>query len=160
MAIPELASMLPAMGIVLPNGSSLEGGTASIDVALQGPLERLVTTGTLSIDNTKLAGFDIGKKMASIEKFAGIKGGPDTEIQNFGATLRMDPEGITADRLQLIVPALGSVEGSGTSSAAHVLGFQNARHGAHFRTCWRRWAVRPFPSRCRVPQRTRCSAPI
>ena len=37
MAIPELASMLPAMGIVLPNGSSLEGGTASIDVALQGP---------------------------------------------------------------------------------------------------------------------------
>ncbi len=124
MAIPELASMLPAMGIVLPNGSSLEGGTASIDVALQGPVERLVTTGTLSIDNTKLAGFDIGKKMASIEKFAGIKGGPDTQIQNFGATLRMDSEGITSDRLQLIVPALGSVEGSGTSSAAHVLDFK------------------------------------
>jgi AsmA protein len=124
MAITELASLLPAMGIVLPNGSSLQGGTASIDVALQGPVDRLVTTGTLSIDNTKLAGFDIGKKMASIEKFAGIKGGPDTEIQNFGATLRMDPDGITADRLQLIVPALGSVEGSGTSSAAHVLDFK------------------------------------
>jgi AsmA protein len=124
MAIPELASMLPAMGIVLPNGSSLEGGTASIDVALQGPVDRLVTTGTLSIDNTKLAGFDIGKKMASIEKFAGIKGGPDTEIQTLGATLRMDPEGITADKVQLIVPAIGSVEGSGTSSAAHVLDFK------------------------------------
>jgi AsmA protein len=124
MPVPELAAMLPAMGIVLPNGSSLQGGTASVKVALQGPMERLVTVGTLSIDNTKLAAFDMGKKMATIEKFAGIKGGPDTEIQTFGASLRMGPEGITADKLELIVPAIGSLEGSGTSSAAHVLDFK------------------------------------
>ncbi len=124
MPVPELAAMLPAMGIVLPNGASLEGGTASMKLALQGPLERLVTSGTLSVDNTKLAGFDIGKKMEKIEKLAGIKGGPDTEIQTLGATLRSGPEGITADALQLIVPAIGTLEGSGTSSAAHVLDFK------------------------------------
>ena len=45
MPVPELAAMLPALGVVLPNGSSLEGGTASIKLALQGPLERLVTMG-------------------------------------------------------------------------------------------------------------------
>jgi AsmA protein len=124
MPVPELAAMLPAMGIVLPNGSSLQGGTASIKVGLQGPMERLVTTGSLSIDNTKLAGFDMGKKMAAIEKFAGMKGGPDTEIQTFAASMRMGPEGLSADNVQLIVPAIGSLEGSGTSSAAHVLDFK------------------------------------
>ncbi|MCU1234874.1 MAG: hypothetical protein JWP63_2841, partial [Candidatus Solibacter sp.] len=124
MPVQELAAMLPAMGIVLPNGSSLQGGTASIKLAMQGALESLVTTGTISLDNTKLAGFDMGKKMAAIEKFAGMKGGPDTQIQTFGASLRLGPEGITADRVELIVPALGNLEGSGTSSPAHVLDFK------------------------------------
>ena len=124
MPVPDLAAMLPAMGVVLPNGASLEGGTASIKLALQGALERLVTTGTLSLDNTRLTGFDIGRKLEKIEKLAGIKGGPDTEIQTLGATLRIAPEGVTADNLQLIVPALGSLEGSGTSSPAHILDFK------------------------------------
>ena len=124
MPVPDLAAMLPAMGIVLPHGSSLEGGTASVKLALQGPLERLVTAGSLSLDNTRLTGFDIGKKMASIEKLAGIKGGPDTGIQTLGATLRMGPEGIAADALQLIVPAIGTLEGRGTSSPAHILDFK------------------------------------
>jgi AsmA protein len=124
MPVPELAAMLPAMGVVLPNGSSLEGGTASVKLALQGPLERLVTIGTLSLDNTRLAHFDIGRKMAAIEKFAGMKGGPDTEIQTLGARLRLSPDGVTADELQLIVPAIGTLEGSGTSSPAHILDFK------------------------------------
>ena len=124
MPVPELAAMLPAMGVVLPNGSSLEGGTASIKLALQGPLERLVTAGTLSLDNTRLAHFDMGKKMAAIEKFAGMKGGPDTEIQTLGARVRLAPEGVTADDVQLIVPAIGTLEGNGTSSPAHILDFK------------------------------------
>jgi AsmA protein len=124
MPIPELAAMLPALGIVLPNGSSLQGGTATVKLALQGPVDRLVTTGSLAIDNTKLAGFDVGKKMAAVERLAGIKGGPDTEIQTLAATLRMGPAGFTADAVQLIVPAIGTLEGSGTSSPAHVLDFK------------------------------------
>ena len=124
MPVPELAAMLPAMGIVLPHGASLEGGTASVQLALRGPLERLVTTGSLSLDHTKLAGFDIGKRMAAIEKLAGMKDGPDTEIQTLGATLRIGPEGIAVDNLRLIVPAIGDLEGSGTSSPAHILDFK------------------------------------
>ena len=124
MPVSELSAMLPAMGIVLPGGSSLQGGTASVKLAMQGALETLVTSGTLSLDNTKLAGFDMGKKMASIEKFAGIKGGPDTEIQTLGASMRLSPEGIAADKLELILPAIGSLEGSGTSTPNHVLDFK------------------------------------
>jgi hypothetical protein len=124
MPVPEFATMLRAMPIVLPHGASLEGGTASIKLALRGPLERLVTTGSLSLDHTKLAGFDIGKRMAAIEKLAGMKGGPGTGIRTLGATLRIGPEGIAADHLPLIVPAIGNLEGSGTSSPAHILDFK------------------------------------
>jgi AsmA protein len=124
MSVPELAAMLPAMGVVLPRGSSLEGGTASVKLAMQGPLESLVTSGTLSLDDTKLTGFDIGKKMATIQKLAGIKGGPDTAIQTFGANVRLGPEGLAADHIEFIVPAIGTLEGSGTSSAEHVLDFK------------------------------------
>jgi AsmA protein len=124
MPVPELAAMLPVMGIVLPAGSSLQGGTASVKLSLVGPLERLVTTGSLSLDNTKLAGFDLGGKMAFIEKLAGINRGPDTEIQTFGAHMRLGPEGLAAENIQLIVPALGNLEGGGVVSPAKALAFK------------------------------------
>src|ERR1035437_5852990 len=62
--------------------------------------------------------------MAAIEKRAGMKGGPDTESQTLGATLRIGPEGIAAGHLPLIAPAIGNLEGSGTSSPAHILDFK------------------------------------
>jgi AsmA protein len=124
MPIPELAAMLPALGIVLPAGSSLEGGTANARFDLEGPANRLVTTGSLSFDKTRLKGFDLGKKMAAVETLAGIQGGPDTEIQTLSANLRVAPEGTTASGLKLIVPAVGEMTGGGTISPANALAFQ------------------------------------
>ncbi len=124
MPIPELAAMLPALGVVLPSGSSLEGGTANARFDLQGPANRLVTTGSLSFDKTRLKGFDLGKKMAAVEKLAGIQGASDTEIQTLSANLRMAPEGATASNLKLIVPAVGELSGGGTISPANALAFK------------------------------------
>ncbi|HEV3197405.1 MAG TPA: AsmA family protein [Bryobacteraceae bacterium] len=124
MPIPELAEMLPPLGIVLPAGSSLQGGTANAKFILEGPIDRLVTIGSLSFDNTKLTGFDLGKKMAAVESLAGIQGGPDTGIQTLSANLRMAPEGMTAQDLKLIVPAVGELTGSGTISPANTLDFK------------------------------------
>jgi AsmA protein len=126
MPIPELAGMLPALDIVLPAGSSLQGGTANAKFAVEGPIDRLVTSGSLSFDNTRLTGFDLGKKMATVEKLAGITGGADTEIQTLSANLRMAPEGTTAQDLKLIVPAVGELTGSGTISPANALDFKMA----------------------------------
>jgi AsmA protein len=126
MPIPELAEMLPPLGIVLPAGSSLQGGTANARFNIEGPIDKLVTTGSLSFDNTKLTGFDLGKKMSAVEKLAGIKGGPDTEIQTLSANLRMAPEGMTAQDLKLIVPSVGELTGSGTISPANALDFKMA----------------------------------
>jgi AsmA protein len=124
MAVSELTEMLPAMAIVLPRGSSLEGGTASAKISMEGPLDRLVTSGALSLDNTKLANFDMGRKLAFAEALAGMKANPDTEIQTLGATFRMASDGIQMDKLQLIVPAIGNLEGGGNVSPSNELAFK------------------------------------
>jgi AsmA protein len=124
MPVPELAGMLPALGVVLPSGSSLEGGTAAAKLALAGAANQLVTTGTLGLNNTRLAGFDLGSKLSAIVKLAGIKADHDTEIQTFSATVRVTPEGTSAEDIQLIAPAIGELNGAGTVSALHALDFK------------------------------------
>ena len=118
MPIPELAAMLPVMGIVLPAGSSLQGGTASINFALEGALDRLVTSGSLAFKNTRLSGFSLSSKMQTIQSLAGINGGPDTDIQTLSANLRIAADGMSADTVQLIVPAIGNLQGGGAISPA------------------------------------------
>jgi AsmA protein len=124
MSVPDLAAMLPALGIALPGGSSLKGGAAAVKLAMEGPADRLVTTGTIALDNTTLAGFDLGRKMALIETLAGMKASPDTEIKHLGGSLRMGPDGIAADNLQLIVPAIGEIAGAGTIGHDNALDFR------------------------------------
>ncbi len=124
MPVQELEGLLPAMAIILPSGTSLNGGTAEANLSIEGPSDRLVITGSLAVDNTRLVGFDLPKKMESIEKLAGIKGGPDTEIQVLRANVRSAPDGLSATDMKLIVPAIGELSGAGTVSPANVLDFK------------------------------------
>lgn len=124
MPVQELEAMLPAMGVVLPAGASLQGGTASAILSMEGPANRLVTSGSLALNNTRLTGFDLPKKMASIERMAGIKGGPDTEIQTLSASVRVAPEGSAAQDIKLVVPSIGDLSGGGTVSADYALDFK------------------------------------
>jgi AsmA protein len=124
MSVPELAEMLPALGVVLPSGSSLQGGTARARLALEGPTGQLVTSGSLSLNNTRLADFNLGSKLSTIENLAGIQTGRDTDIQTLSANVRVSPDGTRADSIQLIAPAIGELSGDGTVSAAHALDFK------------------------------------
>jgi len=124
MPVPELAAILPAMGIVLPAGSSLRGGTMSVKLSIEGPSAGLVTSGSVGLENTTLAGFDLGRKMAVIQTMAGLPGGPNTEIQTLRTDLRMSPEGIRADGIQMVVPAIGELAGAGAVSAERALDFK------------------------------------
>lgn len=124
MPMQELESFLPALAITLPSGTSLKGGTASADLSLEGPADRLVTAGLLALDNTQLVGFDLPKKMALIEKLAGIKEGRDTAIQVLSANVRWAPEGASAHDMKLVVPAIGELSGAGTVSPANELDFK------------------------------------
>jgi AsmA protein len=123
MPVTELETLLPALGVALPAGSRLDGGTMSVMLAMEGPANELVTAGSLALTNTRLTGFDLPKKMATIEKLAGIKGGPDTEIQTLGANVRVAPDGTRAQDMKLVVPAIGDLSGAGTVSPANELDF-------------------------------------
>ena len=132
MPATDLEGMLPAVGIVLPAGSSLKSGSANANLSAEGPADRLVTTGSLSLNNAKLSGFDMGKRMSTIERLAGIRSGPDTEIQTLSANVRYAPEGASVQDIKLVVGGIGEVDGSGTISPQEVLNFRMtaAVHGA------------------------------
>jgi len=124
MPVPQLAAMLPAFGVVLPAGSSFQGGTADAKLSFAGPVEALVINGSLGINNTNLTGFDLGSKMSTIERLAGIKTGPDTEVQTFAATVHMAPDGSTVQDIKFVAPALGELNGGGTVSPSQALDFK------------------------------------
>ena len=124
MPAPELEAMLPAIGVTLPKGASLQGGMLNMDLATEGPVEKMTTTGTVGILNTRLAGFDLGAKMATVASLAGIKSNSVTEIEKFASELQVTPEGIQASGLSLIVPALGQLAGDGTVGSNSSLDFK------------------------------------
>lgn len=124
MPVQELAAMLPAVGVVLPAGSSLEGGSASVKAEMEGPSAALVTTGAVDIKRTTLKGFDLGRKMTVIQALAGIKSGPATEIETLSAAFRMASDGVRAETLRLVVPTIGELSGGGTVDTANTLDFK------------------------------------
>jgi AsmA protein len=124
--ISDIAGLLPALGVALPAGSSLQGGSATANLALDGAIDKLVTTGTLDLANVKLANFNLGSKMAAIATLAGIRTSSDTTIQAMSSRLRVAPEGIRADALSIIIPDLGTLTGAGTMSAVSALNFKMA----------------------------------
>jgi AsmA protein len=125
MPVEELEAMLPALGVVLPSGSQLKGGTLSTDLNIVGPIDKLVITGPVRLSDTKLAGFDLGSKLGALSTFAGkAASNPDTSIQNFSTNARVAPEGTRADNLNLTVPAIGVITGNGTVSPAGALNFK------------------------------------
>jgi AsmA protein len=122
--VQDIEGLLPAIGVTLPSGSSLQGGTADANLTLNGPVDRLVTAGTVQLSNAKLAGFDMASKLSALSALAGLKPGGDTIIQTFSSGLHISPDGIRADNLNLIVPALGTMTGSGTISPNNALNFK------------------------------------
>jgi AsmA protein len=125
MPADDLEGMLPSLGVVLPSGSQLKGGTLSAELAIVGPLDKLVITGPVRLANTKLTGFDLGSKLGALSAFAGkAASNPDTSIQNASLNARVAPEGTKADNINLTVSAIGVITGGGTVTPAGVLNFK------------------------------------
>jgi AsmA protein len=124
MPVDDLEAMLPALGVVLPPKATLKGGTLSTNMAISGPVDRLVTVGNVKLENSQLANFDLGSKLSAISALTGKKTGNDTSIQNFSSDVRVAPEGTKADNINLTVPSIGVVTGGGTVSPANQLAFK------------------------------------
>ena len=124
MPLTELATILPALDVVLPAGSNIERGTLTVDVTSLGPVDRLLTTGSIAVDDARLNNFDLGSKMKTIQQLAGIKGEPRTTVQSLSANVGISPEGTIVRDIHVLVPAVGELTGSGTVSPRHDLNFQ------------------------------------
>jgi AsmA protein len=123
MPVQDLQAFLPALGIALPKGSSLQQGSLSTNLKTEGPADKLVTTGTIGLYDAKLAGFDLGSKMAVLNSLTGSKGSSDTSIQKLTSNVRVAREGIRTEAMDLVIPALGEVTGAGTMAADNSLDF-------------------------------------
>lgn len=125
MPVDDLEAMLPAMGVILPSGSQLKGGSLSTNLAMVGPADKLVTTGSIRLSDSRLANFNLGSKLSAITALSG-KGssGSDTSIQNLSTNLKSAPDGTRFDSMNLTIPALGVVTGAGTISPAGALSFK------------------------------------
>ena len=124
MPVDDLEAVLPAVGVTLPSGSQLKGGTLSVDLDTVGPLDKLVSTGTIRMSNTALANFSLGSKLSAISALSGKQTGKDTTIQNLSSDVRYAPEGTRLDKIDLVVPSIGTVTGAGTISPSNQLDFK------------------------------------
>jgi len=124
MAVTALQAALPAVGVTLPSGAALTQGTLDSDLAISGPVDRLVVTGPLGMSNATLTGFDLTGKLGALASFAGLPKTSDTVIETLAARLRVTPEGIAADALELSVPTIGTLTGAGTIAANGTMDFR------------------------------------
>jgi AsmA protein len=125
MPVDDLEAMLPALGVVLPPKSTLKGGTLNTNLAIEGPVNRLVTSGTVRLENSALAGFNLGSRLQAVSALSGkTTGGNDTTIQNFSSDVHVAPDGTRAENINLTIPAFGVLTGAGTVSSSNALNFQ------------------------------------
>jgi AsmA protein len=119
--IDQVEQLLPVVGIHLPSGSTLQGGTLTANITFIGPATTATLAGPVEIDNTKLAGFDLGSKIQGLNPFGGTSGG--TQIQVLKANVNSSPQGARITDIYGNLPQLGSATGQGTVAESGAINF-------------------------------------
>jgi AsmA protein len=122
-SVDELEAFLPSVGVHLPSGSRLQGGTLTTDLNVTGSTAAPIISGPVRIDNTNLAGFDLGSKLGPLSSIAGIKSGSGTAIQSLSANVAINGGNVRTDNVSVVVPSIGSATGAGTISEAGALNY-------------------------------------
>ena len=121
--IDGLQALMPAVGVTLPNGATLKGGTLSAHFAMKGTPKDNVIVGSYEIKNTQLVGYNLGSKIVGIAALGGIKTGDTTAIDISRADVRIAKSGSETTNIYSVLPALGESTGSGTVSPSGQLNF-------------------------------------
>jgi AsmA protein len=121
--IDGLQALMPAVGVKLPNGAVLKGGTLSANFAIKGSAADNVIVGSYEIKNTQLVGYNLGSKIVGIAALGGIKTGDTTAIDISRADVRVTKSGSESTNIYSVLPALGESTGSGTVSPSGQLNF-------------------------------------
>ncbi len=118
--IDQLEQLLPTFGVRLPSGSSLKGGTLTANLAVSGPATATTISGPIEIDNTMLAGFDIGSKIPGLNL---LKNASGTQIEKISTTVNSTPQVTQFSSIYGNLPQIGTATGAGTVSASGALNF-------------------------------------
>ncbi len=121
--IDGLQALMPAVGVRLPNGAVLKGGTLSANFAIKGSAKDNVIVGSYEIKNTQLVGYNLGSKIVGIAALGGIKTGDTLAIEISSADMRITKSGSETTNIYSVLPALGESTGSGTVSPSGELNF-------------------------------------
>jgi hypothetical protein len=125
--IDEIVAFLPSMGVHLPQGSQLKGGTLTTALTVSGSTANPVISGPVRLDNTQLAGFDLGSKLHTLAELTGGKmgsaTGSGTNIRSLSMNIRQAGGAIQTDNIALDVVGVGTATGAGTVSAAGALNY-------------------------------------
>jgi AsmA protein len=119
--VDQLEQLLPAVGVRLPSGSSLHGGTLTANLAITGPATTVTLAGPVEIDNTQLAGFDLGSRIEGMNPFGGKGGG--TGIQTLRADVNSSPQSTQLNNIYGNLPQIGTAGGSGIVAPSGALNF-------------------------------------
>lgn len=124
MPVESLEAMLPAVGVTLPPKATLKSGTLTLATVSKGPVDDLVTTGSVKMQNATLGNFNLGSKLSAISALSGKNTGNDTTIQNLSSDFENSPKGTQATNMNLTIPAIGVLTGAGTVSPSNELAFK------------------------------------
>jgi AsmA protein len=122
--VDQLEQLLPAVGVKLPSGSALKGGTLTASLAITGPATAVTLAGPVSIDNTLLAGFDLGSRIEGLNPFGAR--GAGTSIQTLRADVNSTPQSTQLANIYGNLPQIGTASGNGAVSASGALDFKLA----------------------------------
>jgi AsmA protein len=125
--VDGVEELLPAVGVKLPSGSSLKGGTITANLAITGPASAVRIMGPVDVENTRLAGFDLGSKingLASLGK-GGLGGsGGGTAIRTLRTDVDSTSQSTDLENIFADVPAIGTATGHGTVAASGAINFK------------------------------------
>jgi AsmA protein len=111
--IDDLQMLMAATAVRLPNGSLLKGGTVSMDLTVTGQERSLVIAGPVTVDNTRLVGFDVGSKIHGIAVLGGVQTGDTTEFKRLRMNVRVTNSGAAVEKIDAVIVGVGEVSGSG-----------------------------------------------
>jgi AsmA protein len=122
--VTPIGGLAPAAGLPLPPGTSLQDGVAFLDLTVRGSLKGPTTKGSVTVENTRLMAFDLEERLSAVAGLDALHISRDLPINSLQASFEMTPEKATVTSLDVELPEIGTMNGSGTIDAKGMLEFQ------------------------------------